>query len=701
MTTALHTARPSPSVMARTAQPPAIRSAHRDYQTFWTTQESPGWLDRALDQEATWLRDKLGLDFDLSDEGEKRSDDGSKRAQILHRCSRKDRGTRLRVWNTNRDGTFTVTIMAVENTRGGWLQITVTASDPLTIAKKPRIAGMLLDVVDFEDVTPLRPDAAYTAVGGLDDLESLIDSPERRLPTIVAAPVDGVSFDTWNTHVNQWTKEAVGIAHVVSLDPPAAEEFAKRHGTNAVLPGTLRTYPAGADLADPVTARTARWLSHYALAGKSEDVERTIESFVRQHVASQPVPLPSSAREWSRAFDRIATGKLRQAVTPVSRSWEEKRERFAELQRDRAGTRAATALDKAVQPSEADVPTVLPDAPTAGGNSAPAVLEPVPITAPAPASAAAPELVRLRAEVEQLRNDLEEVGSERDTERQRLRTVQDTLMLEDLEEASLFHLVDLATKDVPDQAAISDLLHANETLESRLELRDEQLESERAEKAEARKAAARLEDELGRAGREIAYLRSLVKKHDAEAAYSFIDEGAPQNPLGECPATGEKLIDNAQLAKHKIVITAPRKKVEEVSAFDADGSALNATWEALGTLAAYRTAVQQRTWEKDVHDFCGSAPLGQFHVPQNKHARGETGTTKKDSRFQKARLLPVPKSVNDSGAVLMWSHFKPYSWAAEKKLRIHYYDQVGTDGAIYIGHIGEHLPSASTTKVHR
>lgn len=41
------------------------------------------------------------------------------------------------------------------------------------------------------------------------------------------------------------------------------------------------------------------------------------------------------------------------------------------------------------------------------------------------------------------------------------------------------------------------------------------------------------------------------------------------------------------------------------------------------------------------------------------------------------------------------------SCAAEKKLRIHYFDRVKADGFIYVGHVGEHLPSASTTKVHR
>lgn len=705
MTNAFLTAPPSPSVMARTAQKKVTRPVHLDYQSFWTTEETPGWLDRVLDQAATWLRDRFGLDFDLSGDADTRSKDSSKRAQTIHRTSRKDRGARLRVWNTNRDGTFVVTIMAVETPRGGWLQITVTASDPFVMAKKPAIADMLLDVVDFEDVTPLRPEAAYTATGGLEALESLIGSPDRRLPTIVAAPFDGVPFDTWNSYVNKWTRRAVGIAHVASLDPAAADEFVSRHGSNAVRPGTLRTYPAGADLSDPVTARTARWLSHQALAGDIKDVERTIEAFVRQHVASQPVPLPPAAREWLRAFDRIANGKLRKAVTPDPLSPEERRKRLVALQQERIESRLASPVDREVHTSSAAGTHPLPVR-TARADAQPAQLvEPDTdldtVAEELAAPTTQPELARLQGEAAQLRNELATVRDERDATKRQLFTVQDTLMLEDLEELTLLNLVDEATKDIPDQSAIVTLLETNEALEARIERLEEQFESEQSEKAEARNAAARLEEDLGRSMRETSYLRTQVKKHDTEAAFAFIDEGAPQNPLGECPATWEQLIGNKLLAKHKIVITAPVKRLNEVSAFDADGSALNAAWDAFGTLAAYRSAVRDGDWGKDVHDFCESAPQGQFHVPPNKHARGETSATKQDARYKKARSLPVPESVDKSGAVYMWSHFKPYTWAAEKRLRIHYYDQVNTHDAIYVGHIGQHLPSASTPKVHR
>lgn len=664
---------PSPAQLAsRTPLPstPGPRSSRLDYESFWTTAEPQGWLDRALDQGAVWLRESLQLDIDLTADASDRSPDGTKRVQVLHRRASRSRGVRLRAWNTNSGVTFVVTVLAVEGAREGWLRITVTCDDPTMVARKPRLADQILDVVEFDDVTPLHSRAEYTSMAGLDDLDALIGAPERRLPVIVAAPLDEDSFDSWNDHVNRWTQQIVGIAHVISLDPPAAEGFRTRHGHHAVLPGTLRTYPAGADLSDPVTARTARWLSHRSLAGDDRLVTRTIESFVRQHTASQPLPLPQAPREWARAFDRISSGKLREAVTPTRVPFDERRERFAARRRE---------LARLQPPAQAapEVPVAEPEG--------------VPSTTP---DETAREVERLRRELAASQSALQEAT-------RRLDTVQETLMIDDLSEASLLNLVDLATRDVPDQSAIDTLLESNDSLQRRLDGLEEDLEDARAERAEARKDLARLEEDSARGQRQISYLQKALSEYSPQAAFAFADQDAPQNPLGECPATWELLARNTVLAAHKIVLTAPSKKVTALSSLDADGAALTAAWEALGTLAAYREAVETGTWDQDVHTYCESAPVECFHVAPSKHSRGETKATKKDSRFKKARLLPVPTSVDSRGETHMWAHFKPHTWAAEKRLRIHYLDQVSSDGKIYVGHIGEHLPSASTTKVRR
>lgn len=661
------------AVIASGQRPEAIqrpRSPHLDYESFWTTEESQGWLNRALEQAASWLRGpSLGLDMDLTTDGEVRSLDGSKRAQVLHRTAGRSRGIRLKVWNSNGNVTYIVNVLAAEGVRDGWLQLTVTSTDRLALVEKPRLADQFIDVIDFSDVTPLRSKAAYTSYDGLEDLEALIGSPDRRLPVIVAAPLDNAPFDVWNRLVNQWTQKTVGIAHVASLAPLAAGEFTKRHGTLAVPSGTLRTYPAGADLHDPVTAITSRWLSHQSLAGDNKAVARTIERFVRQHTASQPMLFPAAAREWARAFDRIASSKLRAAASPTPRSFGERRELLAIRRQELHDAR----------PVHENLP--VEDAPTAVGP---------------PNGLSAPLQV-----IESLQHDLATARATTEEVTRRLHEVQETLMLDDLTESTLNNLLDLATRDVPDQSAIDALVDSNESLQSRLDILDEELVLERAEKAEAQKELRQLESDHNRTLRETEYLRSKVLQSEPELAYAFADQEAPQNPLGDCPATWELLARSEDLAKHGIILTAPEKKVSQLEAIDADGSALTAAWDALGTLAAYRDASRSGAWDKDVHDYCESGPLDQFHVPPNKHSRGETSATKQDSRYRRYRLLPVPKSVDESEMVYMWAHFKPHTWAQNKRLRIHYYDQVSTDGKIYVGHLGEHLPSASTEKVHR
>src|SRR5699024_10675085 len=168
---------------------------------------------------------------------------------------------------------------------------------------------------------------------------------------------------------------------------------------------------------------------------------------------------------------------------------------------------------------------------------------------------------------------------------QRLDAVQETLMVDDLSEDSLTELLELATRDVPDQSAIDAVLESNDALQSRIDGLQGDLDDERAEKSEARKALARLEDDSARDRRQIAYLQAELSKRYPQAAYAFTDQDAPTNPLGECPATWEQLAESKILEDHGIVLTASMRKVKGLTAIDADGAALTAAWEAFGTLA--------------------------------------------------------------------------------------------------------------------
>ena len=59
------------------------------------------------------------------------------------------------------------------------------------------------------------------------------------------------------------------------------------------------------------------------------------------------------------------------------------------------------------------------------------------------------------------------------------------------------------------------------------------------------------------------------------------------------------------------------------------------------------------------------------------------------------REFPVPAELAPDDTVFMGAHFK----IARKGLispRMHYYDDTGQSGKIYVGYIGKHLPNAHT-----
>lgn len=650
-------------------RPPALSGL--DYQAFWTIGESKNWLRQALGEAASWARERLDLEIDLTQDSEVTGSDGTKRAQVLHRHAGRDTGVRLRVWNTNAGTTFTVTVLAVDGPGGGWLLIQASSSDRSRRTEKPAVADRILSIVDLADVRPMRTAAQHFTDHDLDDLEQLINNPVRRFPVIVAAPIDGIEFDRWNQAVSKWTRYCAGIAHIISLDPNSASGFRKRHGGRGVQQATLRTYPPGVDLDNPGVEQTARWLTPNVLSGSERKVARLIESFIRQHQITHPVPLPSAVREWSRAFDRFAAQELRLAVRPATATLQE-----------RLAARQAALKPKV----EVVGPAVQRD-----GIIQTRVHDPERIEG----------LVEADATIASLFARLEASERARIVTSTQLQHVQEFLSLSNLEDESLLELLDAATQTQPDSSAIAQLLNDNDQLRNNVEELEDRLIEEQISSSDLSAELDQLEVYYQERTRENSFLRSKIVEHDPASAYAWTDEGGPSNPLGECPIAWDSLLTDSRLFNYGLSITGNPRRTKEISSLDLDGSGLRAAWASLGTLASYRANRLAGTWETNVHSFCEAGPAAAFHVPPNKHAQDETSATRKDKRLADHRLLPVPKSVDGSGYVQMWAHFKPYSWSAHQKLRIHYYDQVTTDGRIYIGHIGYHLPSGSTDKVRR
>lgn len=319
-------------------------------------------------------------------------------------------------------------------------------------------------------------------------------------------------------------------------------------------------------------------------------------------------------------------------------------------------------------------------------------------TRPAAASALAGEVPQTPAEpareqeVHRLRDELAQLRAQ--MERARV-----YLGLPDWSEASLEALLDAATRDVPDEGAIQALTSELNTASDSVARLEEELDERDGKVRDLHRALAEATAERDLNARRADWLERELDKLKPGLAHQWVD--AP-NPLGAPPESWDELIEYLPvLEKDGIFFTGNPRKIKEVASLDQNQQGLVAAWDALGTLADYHQARAAGAWTKSVHEFCETAPAGWFHVPVGKHAQDESKVTRSNSRLAKQRLFPVPEEVQASGQVHMWAHFKPHTWSAGQRLRIHYFDQVQQHDAIYIGYIGHHLDSGSTDKVKR
>ena len=117
----------------------------------------------------------------------------------------------------------------------------------------------MADARDGEMALTARP--ALVGVAGIDGLISAICDPGRRGSALVAAPVPDVPVARLVGHVEQLTRECVGMCGIYLLDTEAAakleEVFAPSH---SVPLGAMRTFLPEADPASAVDARRHRVL---------------------------------------------------------------------------------------------------------------------------------------------------------------------------------------------------------------------------------------------------------------------------------------------------------------------------------------------------------------------------------------------------------------------------------------------------------
>jgi hypothetical protein len=541
----------------------------------------------------------------------------------------------------------------------------------------PRLVRDILSVTEASDgdlVLSGRP----TPVGAdqIDDLIAAICDPERRGSALVAAPIPGVSMPLLIGHVEEITRQSVGLAGVYVLDEEAAQELQESFGRLHAVPfGAIRTYLPGVDPASVVDARRHRILLASTIATQPAGKLARILGWANRN-RSLNLPLPKHVSWVDRVLSREEPATALRSIHEDTSSTSAGRETQAELVPDassvtdadrREAVREATeiaieaareaegAAREAARTSENVASAPVEEAATAAAREVTAASElladlvlefaaDVPGQPAARGGAALVDRLRrflaegrsalrgqqeLSRRVASLQDRLEEAEDDRDIARSRL------------EEEQLDHAV-----------TQYELLHL---------------------KAEA----DRLRGALAAAGR-------------SEDAWTTPAE-APQPP-GSFAELLERLEEGAL---PRVAFTGDAKAALELDDHDPWGTWVSKTWDILRVLDGYAEARQAGEFNQGVHVYLSKTPPGRPGYSAGAHASQESDTVENSTKFRKFRTLPVPPEACPDGSAFMGAHFR----IAMKGIispRLHYYDDVTKTGNIYVGYIGKHLPNKQT-----
>ena len=169
----------------------------------------------------------------------------------------------------------------------------------------PHIVREILSVADARDgEMALTAQPALVGVAGIDGLISAICDPGRRGSALVAAPVPDVPVSRLVGHVEQLTRECVGMCGIYLLDTEAAAKLEEAFAPSHSVPlGAMRTFLPEADPASAVDARRHRVLLARTIAGYSPGKLAHLLGRANRSRALN-LPLPPHVAQVDRALSR-------------------------------------------------------------------------------------------------------------------------------------------------------------------------------------------------------------------------------------------------------------------------------------------------------------------------------------------------------------------------------------------------------------
>ena len=496
----------------------------------------------------------------------------------------------------------------------------------------PHLVREILSVADARDgemILAARP--TLVTVGDVDGLISAICDPGRRSTALVAAPIPDVPMPRLIGHVEQLTRECVGLAGIYVLDAEAAAKLEEAFAPSHSVPlGAMRTFLPEVDPASAVDARRHRVLLARTIA---EQAPGKLAHLLGRANRSRAVnlALPSHVAQVDRLLSREEPAVVLRAIQATPPGPFARRPLDGSAGPAPAGQAATTAVREIAIAGE--LLTSLVSEFQSGASTAYAAGGPEDMTA---------RFRELLAEGRGVLRGHREIS-------RRFAALLD--LLEDVE-------------DDRDQA--------------RARLEDEQLDhaETQAELLKAKLELDRLHGILARTGR-VDQTRAAVAAMQSPGSFAELLERLDEHVLSRVAFTGDP------------------KNALELDDFDPLGTWAARAWDMLRVLDGYAAARHRGEFSKGVHAYLGRTPPGRPGYAPGAHSTQESESVERSPRLRRLRVFPVPRDVHPDGVIFMGAHFK----IARKGLlspRMHYHDDAGHTGKIYVGYIGRHLENAHT-----
>lgn len=504
----------------------------------------------------------------------------------------------------------------------------------------PRLVRALLAAGEASDGgVPLTSDVWVVTGGHVDELVRHITSPERQIPVIVFAH-DGQRAYDQDKLAESLARDLAGVAAVFRLaDGAATERLAQCLPEGyAVYGGALRTYLPGAAGADDGSSR-------HRILGRASLVALGRRAFPA--VKDQILELSTQ---------RLAPLSTASALRP----------------------RPAPVAPPPLPVAQPDTPSSLVD-PSEASRSV-VTVEPV-----------TPGREWLRERLTRIRRVLGHP------------TTMNQPVLDDVAsfDAALDQLIasthQTEVPPIPNLAAISAEL---DVARSQRELLDQLLDA--------------AQKELDQSTAELRTLRAELENLQVEATESV--EAADQaerrsrwlarrlREIGDLGIGADETLPTAPPSVADVLVLAREELAYlHVGTTDAAAAELDLhsscqlyaikSWSALIALNAYACARVEGRFTNSFYAWCHEAPAGEPAISANAVALVESQTVESNPTLREARIFTVPKEVDPSGRLFMPAHVKVVKRGAPCP-RLHFHDDTGRTGKVYVGYLGEHLPTA-------